>query len=66
MNKVEELQEGLIMKNVPVTTWIDRAESVRVVWNSYKVFLCVLEELSMRTILKKVRHLVSQGIYRQK
>ena len=66
MNKVEELQEGLIMKNVPVATWIGRAESIRVVWNSYKVLLSVLEELSMRTMLKKVRHLVSKGIYRQK
>ena len=30
-----------------MTRWIGRAESIKAVWNSYEVLLCVLEELSM-------------------
>ena len=47
IEKVYELQEGLIMKNLSVTRWIGRAESIKTVWYSYEVLLCVLEELSM-------------------
>ena len=41
MEKVEELQEGLIMKNLSVIRWIGHAESTKVVWHSYEVLLCV-------------------------
>ena len=35
------------MKNLSVTRFIGRAESIKAVLNSYEVLLCVLEELSM-------------------
>ena len=47
LEKVNELQEGLIMKNLSVTRWIGRAESIKAVWNSYEVLVTVLEELSI-------------------
>ena len=46
MDKVKELQEGIIVNNLPVARWIAYAESVKVVWNSYEVLLCMLEELN--------------------
>ena len=42
--KIEELQDGLIMKNLSQTQWIERAESIRVVWHSYEILLDVLLE----------------------
>ncbi|CAB4045720.1 zinc finger MYM-type 1-like, partial [Paramuricea clavata] len=44
-DKIEELQEGLIMKNLSKTRWIGRAESIRAVWLSYEVLLDVLAEV---------------------
>ena len=44
-DKIEELQEGLIMKNLSKTRWIGRAESIRAVWLSYEVLLDVLAEI---------------------
>ena len=35
------------MKNLSVTRFIGRAESIKAVLSSYEVLLCVLEELSM-------------------
>ena len=33
------------MKNLSVTRWNDRAESIKALLNSYGVLVCVLEEL---------------------
>ena len=43
--KIEELQDGLIMKNLSQTQWIERAESIRVVWHSYEILHDVLLEI---------------------
>ena len=43
--KIQELQEGLIMKNLSQTQWIGRAESIRAVWQSYEILLDVLLEI---------------------
>ena len=37
--RIEELQEGLIMKSLSSTRWIGRAESIRAVWISYEIIL---------------------------
>ena len=55
MDKVEELQEGIIVNNLHVTRWIACAESVKVVWNSYEVLLCMLEELNGMVTTEIVR-----------
>ena len=55
MDKVKELQEGIIVNNLPVTRWIAYAESVKVVWNSYEVLLCMLEELNGMVTTEIVR-----------
>ena len=47
IEKVEESQKGLIMKNLSMTRWNGRAESIKTVRNSFEVLLCVLEELCM-------------------
>ena len=43
--KIEELQEGLIMKNLSKTRWIGRAESIRAVWTSYEVIIDTLDAI---------------------
>ena len=43
--KIEELQEGLIMKTLSITRWIGRAESIRAVWQSYEILLDILLEI---------------------
>ena len=43
--KIEELQDGMIMKNLSQTRWIERAESIRVVWHSYEILLDALLEI---------------------
>ena len=43
--KIEELQEGLIMKNLSKTRWIGRAESIRAVWTSYEVKIDTLDAI---------------------
>ena len=35
--RIEELQEGLIMKSLSKTRWIGRAESIRAVRISYEI-----------------------------
>ena len=37
--RIEELQEGLIMKSLSKTCWIGRPESIRAVWISYEILL---------------------------
>ena len=58
MDKVKELQEGIIVNNLPVARWIAYAESVKVVWNSYEVLLCMLEELNGMVTTEIVRSLL--------
>ena len=43
IEKIEELSEGLITKNLSVTRWIGRAESIKAVWNSYEALLSTLD-----------------------
>ena len=44
-DKIEELQEGLTMKNLSKTRWIGRAESIRAVWLSYEILLDILSQI---------------------
>ena len=41
--RIEELQEGLIIKSLSKTRWIGRAESIRAVWISYEIILDTLD-----------------------
>ena len=45
--KIEDFQAGLVMKNLSLTRWIGRAESIKAVWDSYEVLLNLLEELGV-------------------
>ena len=45
--KVEELQEELIMNNLSVIRWIGRTESRKAVRKSFEDLLCILKDLSM-------------------
>ena len=44
-DKIEELQEGLVMKNLSKTRWIGRAESIRAVWIGYEILIDTLRDI---------------------
>eukprot|EP00795_Rhopilema_esculentum_P015247 gene15249-6455_t len=60
-DRIEELKEGLVMKNSSKTRWIGRAETIRAVWIGYEILIDTFKDIECSKECDREAHIEMIG-----